>query len=144
MDFAPAFSISPAAFRAVDPKPPPTTPFLNTVLPSHSKMIDDEEDYEKIEVETLYPPNPKYNIAEKPWLPGPQTPYVLLNANLIDPRASKVHKRMTLHLAGGKVVSVAPTTAKDLVADFYHGDVKAQKIDAGKYFVCPGLIDCAY
>ncbi len=40
-----------------------------------------------------------YNIAEKPWLPKPHTPYVLINAKLVDPRRSKVLKNMTIHLA---------------------------------------------
>ncbi|KAJ0343243.1 hypothetical protein COL154_013464 [Colletotrichum chrysophilum] len=91
---------------------------------------------------TIYPPNPAYDISEKPWLPGPQTPYLLTNANLVDPRAGVVHKGISLHLAGGKIIRVAPTTARDLTAEFLCAGQKAQKIDASKYFVCPGLIDC--
>ncbi|KAF3764081.1 hypothetical protein M406DRAFT_258812 [Cryphonectria parasitica EP155] len=79
----------------------------------------------------VYPPDPEYDISEKPWLPGPQKPYLILNANLVDPRAGVVHKNMTLQLAGGKILRVSPTTPADV-----------EKIDASKYFVCPGLIDC--
>ncbi|KAH9226131.1 hypothetical protein K456DRAFT_1754952 [Colletotrichum gloeosporioides 23] len=81
----------------------------------------------------------KHNL---PWLPGPQTPFLLINANLVDPRAGIVHKGISLHLAGGKIIRVAPTTAHDLTAEFLCAGRKAQKIDASKYFVCPGLIDC--
>ncbi|KAL3479133.1 hypothetical protein BJX99DRAFT_255909 [Aspergillus californicus] len=91
---------------------------------------------------TVHAPNPTYDIAEKPWLPGPQTPYLLLNAKLVDPRAGVVHRNMSLHLAGGKVSKVAPTTPKDLNAEFFCNGQKVQKIDASRYFVCPGLIDC--
>ncbi|KAF4879456.1 hypotheticall protein [Colletotrichum siamense] len=91
---------------------------------------------------TIYPPNPSYDISEKPWLPGPQTPYLLTNANVVDPRAGVVHKGISLHLAGGKIIRVAPTTAHDLTAEFLCAGQKAQTIDASKYFVCPGLIDC--
>ncbi|KAH8646125.1 hypothetical protein BX600DRAFT_555851 [Xylariales sp. PMI_506] len=90
----------------------------------------------------IYPPNPKYDIAEKPWLPGPQKPYLLVNANLVDPRAGVVQRNTTLQLAGGKVVRVSPTTATDLKSDFYCAGQKVEKIDASKYFICPGLIDC--
>lgn len=90
----------------------------------------------------VYPPNPIYDISEKPWLPGPQKPYLLVNAKLIDPRAGVVRSNMSLQLAGGKIVRVSPTTANDLRADFYCGGQKVEKIDASKYFVCPGLIDC--
>jgi imidazolonepropionase-like amidohydrolase len=51
---------------------------------------------------------------------------------------------MSLHLAGGKVVKVAPTTPRDLSAEFICAGQKVEKIDASKYFVCPGLIDCEY
>jgi imidazolonepropionase-like amidohydrolase len=90
----------------------------------------------------IYPPNPTYDISEKPWLPGPQKAYLLLNAKLVDPRAGVVHNNMTLQLAGGKIVRVSPTTAQDLAADFYCAGQKVEKIDASKYFVSPGLIDC--
>ncbi|KAL4937282.1 hypothetical protein BDV06DRAFT_215994 [Aspergillus oleicola] len=86
--------------------------------------------------------NPTYDIAEKPWLPGPQTPYLLLNAQLVDPRAGVVHKGMSLHLAGGKVLRIVPTTERDINAEFYCNGQRVVKIDAGGYFVCPGLIDC--
>lgn len=93
---------------------------------------------------TVYPPNPNYDIAEKPWLPGPQTPYMLLNANLVDPRAGIVHRNTTIHLAGGKITKVAPTTPFDLADTFYLQGTsqKFTKIDASPYFVTPGLIDC--
>lgn len=129
----------PRPFRVVDPEPPAPM-FSRSNTPSRTSSI--EEEYENVDISTFYPPNPAYDITERPWLPGPQTPFVLLNAKLVDPRAGKVHYGMTLHLAGGKVVSVAPTTSKDLAAEFYHGEVIAQKIDASKYFICPGLIDC--
>lgn len=93
---------------------------------------------------TIYPPNPKYDIAEKPWLPGPQKPYLLLKANLVDPRAGVVHKNMTLQLAGGKIVRVGPTTDAEVNREFCCAGQKVEKIDASKYFVCPGLIDCQY
>lgn len=93
---------------------------------------------------TIYPPNPTYDISEKPWLPGPQKPYLLLKANLVDPRAGVVHKNMTLQLAGGKVVRVGPTTETEVNGDFYCAGQKVEKIDASKYFVCPGLIDCQW
>jgi imidazolonepropionase-like amidohydrolase len=131
---------SPSPFTAVEPAAP-TSSFqgMRVSTPSSGSI---EDDYEEVDITTLYAPNPNYDIAERPWLPGPQIPYVLLDAKLVDPRNSKVHLNMTLHLAGGKVLSVAPTTLKDHSMDFYHGQVKAQKIDASKYFVCPGLIDC--
>jgi hypothetical protein len=91
---------------------------------------------------TIYPPDPDYNVAEKPWLPGPQTPYMLVNANLVDPRAGIVRKAMTLRLAGGEVLSVSATSANDLKADFIYMGRKVQKIDVKDFFVCPGLIDC--
>lgn len=91
---------------------------------------------------TIYPPDPNYDIAEKPWLPGPQKPYMLVNAKLVDPRAGIVKKGMTLRLAGGKVLSVAPTSSNDLKADFMYAGQKVQKIDVKDFFVCPGLIDC--
>lgn len=90
----------------------------------------------------VYPPNPEYNIAEKPWLPGPQKPYLIFNAKVVDPRAGVVRENMSLHLAGGKIVKVVPTTAHDREADFYYTGRKVDKIDAGGYYVCPGLIDC--
>lgn len=98
--------------------------------------------YEDFDITTLYPPNPSYDIAEKPWLPGPQAPYVIFDAKLVDPRNSVIREGTTLHLAGGKVVSVSSTTENDRICEFRHGDVKAVKIDAKGYFVCPGLIDC--
>lgn len=76
------------------------------------------------------------------WLPGPQTPYVIYNANLVDPRHSQIYEYVTLHLAGGKVVDISPTTENDRICSFRHGGVEALKIDAEGYFVCPGLIDC--
>ncbi|KAL4972485.1 major facilitator superfamily domain-containing protein [Aspergillus desertorum] len=91
---------------------------------------------------TLQAPDPTYDTAEKPWLPGPQKPYLIHNARLVDPRAGIVHKNMSLHLARGKVVKVAPTTEKDTTAEFHCGGQKVVKIDARGYFVCPGLIDC--
>lgn len=91
---------------------------------------------------TIYPPDPAYDISERPWLPGPQKAYMLLNAKLVDPRAGTVRCNTTLHLAGGKVVKVAPTTPGDITGDFYCAGQKVAKIDASKYFVCPGLIDC--
>lgn len=91
---------------------------------------------------TIYPPDPKYDIAEKPWLPGPQKPYLLLRANLVDPRAGVVHKNTTLQLAGGKIVRVGPTTDAEINGEFCCAGQKVEKIDASKYFVCPGLIDC--
>ncbi|KAL4877787.1 hypothetical protein BJY04DRAFT_230379 [Aspergillus karnatakaensis] len=91
---------------------------------------------------TLHAPNPDYDIAEKPWLPGPQTPYLILNAKLIDPRSGVVRNNMSLHLAGGKIVRVAETTERDRNADFFCNGVKVVKIDAREYYVCPGLIDC--
>jgi hypothetical protein len=105
-----------------------------------------EEDYEEIDfdITTLEPALPDYDISERPWLPGLQMPYVIFNAKLIDPRAGKVRENMTLHLAGGKIASVSPTTSRDHVLDFYHGKTKAMKIDAGGYYVCPGLIDCVF
>ncbi|KAH6680534.1 hypothetical protein B0J14DRAFT_578841 [Halenospora varia] len=104
----------------------------------HLNRADDLED---INIE-FYPPDPNYDIAEKPWLPGPQTPYVLIGAKLVDSREGVVHENMTIHLAGGKVHSVVPSEDHDMHTDFYHGTVKAVKIDASKYFICPGLIDC--
>lgn len=91
---------------------------------------------------TIYPPDPAYDISERPWLPGPQKAYMLVNAKLVDPRAGIVRSNTTLHLAGGKVVKVAPTTTKDLTGEFYCAGQKVEKIDASKYFICPGLIDC--
>jgi hypothetical protein len=91
---------------------------------------------------TIYPLDPEYDIAEKPWLPGPQKPYLLYNAKLVDPRAGIVHEGMSLHLAGGKVVKVVPTTSHDLTAEFRYGEHQVEKIDASSYFLCPGLIDC--
>jgi hypothetical protein len=128
-------------FRVVEPVFSSAASIASTATSSGS-LDDDFEAIDLAEIATMYPPNPNYNIAEKPWLPGPQTPFVLLNAKLVDPRAGKVNYGMTLHLAGGKVISVAPTTERDLVVDFYDGEKKAEKIDASKYFVCPGLIDC--
>jgi hypothetical protein len=91
---------------------------------------------------TVYPPNPHYDISEKPWLPGPQKAYLLVNAKLVDPRAGVVHQNMTLQLAGGKIVRVSHTTAKELASEFYCAGQRVEKIDVGKYFICPGLIDC--
>ncbi|KAK4549375.1 hypothetical protein LTR36_006372 [Oleoguttula mirabilis] len=91
---------------------------------------------------TLYPPDPTYDISEKPWLPGPQKPYLIVSAKLIDPRAGIVHSPMTIQLAGGKVVRVVPTTAEHTTSDFFSGGQQAIKIDAEGYYVCPGLIDC--
>lgn len=91
---------------------------------------------------TIYPPDPAYDISERPWLPGQQKAYMLVNAKLVDPRSGSVRSNTTLHLAGGKVVRVAPTTPKDLTGEFYCAGQKVEKIDASKYFVCPGLIDC--
>lgn len=91
---------------------------------------------------TIYPPDPAYDISERPWLPGPQKAYMLVNAKLVDTRAGTVRSGSTLHLAGGKVVRVAPTTPRDLTGEFYCAGQKVEKIDASKYFVCPGLIDC--
>jgi hypothetical protein len=90
----------------------------------------------------IYPPDPNYDVAERPWIPSRQTPYIIVNANLVCPRESKVHDRMTLHIADGKVHNVAVTVLNDLQTDFYFGEVKAVRIDASKYFICPGLIDC--
>lgn len=90
----------------------------------------------------VYPPDPAYDISERPWLPGPQKAYMLVNAKVVDPRAGTVHPNMTLHLAGGKVMRVAPTTPKDLTSEFYCAGQQVTKINASKYFVCPGLIDC--
>jgi hypothetical protein len=90
----------------------------------------------------VYPPDPDYNVAEKPWLPGAQKPYLIVNAKLVDPRAGVVHHDMTLQLAGGKVVRVAPTTQQELTAEFYCAGQRVERIDASRYFVCPGLIDC--
>ncbi|KAL4954221.1 amidohydrolase [Aspergillus filifer] len=90
----------------------------------------------------IYAPDPNYNIAEKPWLPGPQTPYLLLSAKLVDPRAGVVHEGMSLHLAGGKVLKVAPTTERDLKSEYFCNGQRVVKINAGDHFVCPGLIDC--
>ncbi|CAH0034610.1 unnamed protein product [Clonostachys rhizophaga] len=61
---------------------------------------------------------------------------------LVDPRAGIVHEGMSLHLAGGKVVKVTPTTSHDFNADFRYGEQQVEKIDASSYFLCPGLIDC--
>lgn len=124
----------------------PLSPTAATTTLRHRSQsqscLQPQTDYEDVDITTLYPPNPRYDITEKPWLPGPQTPYVIFNAQLVDPRNSVVHKDVTLHLASGKLVSVAPTTKNDRVCEFTHGDVKAVKIDAKGYFVCPGLIDC--
>lgn len=122
-------------FTIIDP---PTSQF-NALSTASSRLSHDDVDEVDIRFSA---PDPNMDISQKPWLPGPQTPYVLVNAKLVDPRASKVHMKTTLHLAGGKVVSIAPTSSRDLVATFYHGSVKAEKIDASEYFICPGLIDC--
>lgn len=90
----------------------------------------------------VYPPNPNYDIAEKPWLPGPQRPYLIVNARIIDPRAGKVHSDMSLQLAGGKILRVFPTIPAHLSEDFVCNGQKVVKIDAREFFVCPGLIDC--
>jgi imidazolonepropionase-like amidohydrolase len=81
-------------------------------------------------------------ISYRPWLPGPQKPYVLINAKLVDPRNSKVHPNTTIHMAEGRILNVVPTKPSDFVNEFYQGDVKAEKIDASAYFISPGLIDC--
>ncbi|KAJ4389657.1 hypothetical protein N0V93_007129 [Gnomoniopsis smithogilvyi] len=91
---------------------------------------------------TIYPPDPDYDISEKPWLPGPQKPYLLVGANLVDPRAGVVHKNMSLQLVGGKIVRVGRTTDAEENGEFCCAGQKVEKIDASKYFVCPGLIDC--
>ncbi|TVY82943.1 Uncharacterized protein LSUE1_G003143 [Lachnellula suecica] len=139
-------SSSQEAFVAVAPLSP--TPTAATTTLRHRSQsqsqscLQPQTGYEDVDITTLYPPNPRYDIAEKPWLPGPQTPYVIFNAQLVDPRNSVVHEDVTLHLAGGKLVSVAPTTENDRVCEFTHGNVNAVKIDAKGYFVCPGFIDC--
>lgn len=91
---------------------------------------------------TVYPPDPQYDISEKPWLPGPQKAYLLTNAKIVDPRAGVVRPNMTLQLAGGKIIRISPTTARDISSVVYHAGQKVERIDASDYFVCPGLIDC--
>jgi hypothetical protein len=95
------------------------------VSDSNINFTESEEDqYVNI---NFYPPNLIYNIAEKPWLPKPHTPYVLVNAKLVDPRRSKVLKNMTIHLAKGRVQSMAPTAPTNIDGDFRYGGVKAQE-----------------
>ncbi|KAF3061321.1 hypothetical protein GL218_03967 [Daldinia childiae] len=91
---------------------------------------------------TIYPPNPDFDIAEKPWLPGPQQPYLLVNAKIVDPREGKVHEGMSLQLVGGKIVRISPTTPAHLAGDLIFNGKRVVRIDAGDYYVCPGLIDC--
>lgn len=91
---------------------------------------------------TVYPPDPQYDISEKPWLPGPQKAYLLTNAKIVDPRAGVVRPNMTLQLAGGKIIRISLTTARDISSAVYYAGQKVEKIDASNYFVCPGLIDC--
>lgn len=130
----------PQPFIAITPHSTSSTTLLHRTRAQ--PRLQPQPEYEAVDIRTLYPPDPHYDIAEKPWLPGPQTPYVIYNAQLVDPRNSVVHKNITLHLAGGKVVNVVPTTEHDRLCDYRHDDVKAVKIDAEGYFVCPGLIDC--
>ncbi len=81
------------------------------VSDSNINFTESEEDqYVNI---NFYPPNLIYNIAEKPWLPKPHTPYVL--------------KNMTIHLAKGRVQSMAPTAPTNIDGDFRYGGVKAQE-----------------
>ncbi|KAI0168504.1 amidohydrolase [Pestalotiopsis sp. NC0098] len=91
---------------------------------------------------TVYPPDPQYDISEKPWLPGPQKAYLLTNAKIVDPRAGVVRPNMSLQLTGGKIIRISPTTARDVSSAVYYAGQKVEKIDASDYFVCPGLIDC--
>ncbi|KAF4462955.1 amidohydrolase domain containing [Fusarium albosuccineum] len=86
----------------------------------------------------MYAADPNYGISEKPWLPGLQTPYLIYNANLVDPRAGKIVEKMSLHLARGKVQKVAPTAEDEFMSD----GREVIKVDAKDYYVCPGLIDC--
>ncbi|KAL5040959.1 hypothetical protein BDW71DRAFT_201755 [Aspergillus fruticulosus] len=118
-----------------------TTPISNTQSHYPAREETFVETFPDL-LATLQAPDPTYDIAEKPWLPGPHKPYLILNARLVDPRAGIVHNKMSLHLARGKVVKVAPTTEKETTAEFHCGGQKVVKIDARGYFVCPGLIDC--
>lgn len=128
-------------FTAVDPLPRLTSQMqLNRNDDCTPPGSDDE--FPDFDITTLHVPKPNYDISERPWLPGPQKPHVIINAQVVDPRNSVVHKSQTLHLAGGKIVSIQETTEQDRRLDFYHGEVKAVKVDAEGYFVCPGLIDC--
>lgn len=118
--------------------PDETAVLLSNTTLSHGKPVNTFAELKA----TIYPPDPEYDISEKPWLPGPQKPYLLVKANLVDPRAGVIHKNMTLQLAGGKIVRVGPTTDAEVTGEFCCAGQKVEKIDASKYFVCPGLIDC--
>lgn len=114
----------------------------NMTIPSHPKIgTKPVRSFAELTA-TIHPPDQEYDTAEKPWLPEPQKPYLLYNAKLVNPRAGVVHEGMSLHLAGGKVVKVAPTTSHDLIAEFRYREQQVEKIDSSAYFLCPGLIYC--
>jgi imidazolonepropionase-like amidohydrolase len=119
-------------FREIQP---PTAEMQN--LSTSNSRDDDFVDINRFDEDLS-----NVEISYRPWLPGPQKPYVLINAKLVDPRTSTVLPKRTIHLAEGKIVHIKSTKQSDLVNEFYYGDVKAQKIDASDYFICPGLIDC--
>ena len=125
-------------FTTLEPELP-TTRLTKMAINSHSNI---SVECKEVDITTLYPPDARYDISERPWLPGSQKPFVFVNANIVDPRASKIQKGVTLHIAGGHIVSVEPTTPKDEVGEFFFGSTKAQKVDASRFFICPGLIDC--
>lgn len=134
-----------SGFEFVEMATPRTSSDSLSPLFQHASTISDNHRQIQSLAEltaTIYPPDPHYDISERPWLPGPQKAYMLLNAKLVDPRAGKVHYNMTLQLAGGKVVKVTPTSSKDKEGEFFYAGKPVIKINASKYFVCPGLIDC--
>ncbi|RDW60086.1 hypothetical protein BP5796_11692 [Coleophoma crateriformis] len=115
-------------------------------VPSPKKIVKPlcaiHEEEDPIDINALRPRRSNWATVQKPWAPGPHTPYVLYDCQLIDPRNGIVRKDVTLFLAEGKIASVAPTTEKDRTRTTRHAGVKAVKIGGKGFFVCPGLIDC--
>lgn len=75
----------------------------------------------------------------KPWRLPQQTPYILHNANVVNPVDGTILSNATISLSGGKILCVTQTPPDQLDAK----DVSPENVvDLQGKYVCPGLIDC--
>ncbi|KAF3763404.1 hypothetical protein M406DRAFT_261815 [Cryphonectria parasitica EP155] len=76
----------------------------------------------------------------KPWSLLSQKTYVFVNINIIDAAAGRVLPNQTVRIAGGKITSIDASISNREGGG--EADDAVNSIDcAGRYYLCPGLID---
>lgn len=74
----------------------------------------------------------------KPWLRGPQQPYLLVNATIVDVASGSLQPNASVKLQGGRIESITDTSTPVVQEAQKQG---YQVVDCQGRFLCPGLID---